>query len=57
MVKNIKYGILLNYTALLHCKHGEKYVTSLVLRKLIDKLLNEDKLSIGYISKAVEDSK
>ena len=41
----------------MHCKHGEKSVTSLELRKLIVKLRNEDKLSIGDISKTVGKSK
>ena len=42
---------------LLNCKHGEKPVTSLELRKLIINLCTEDKLVIGDISKTVGKSK
>ena len=41
----------------MHCKHGEKSVISLELRKLRVKSRKEDKLSTGDISKTVEKSK
>ena len=41
----------------MHCKNGKKSVTSLELRKLIVKLCNKDKFSIGDISKTGEKSK
>ena len=41
----------------LHCKHVEKSLASLGIRKLKVKLRNEDKLSTGDISKTVGKSK
>ena len=51
------YKITQDFLWLLHCKHGNICVTSLKHRKLIVKLRNKDKLSIGDISKTVMESK
>ena len=49
----MELGILLNYSGSCIVNMAIKSVTSLELRKLIVKLRNEDKLSIGVISKTV----